>query len=165
MAFLWTKAADKWATHPLDGTQSLLENPAGHSIPPIQLHFSEETGNSWYLLASSNAAVSINTVVVRNGIRVLHDKDLIRWGDQQFYFTTDGPLLPAPFPGSGAPCLCPRCKTEILPGRLAIHCHCGIWVHEDASIAKPCFSYGETCPVCSQRTDQAAAFSFNPQEL
>ncbi len=123
------------------------------------------TGDAWALLAPAETPLLVNGRDVDHGIVALADRDEIRWPSAApLFFSTEEPAAVAPFPSDGTRGSCPRCKRPIAAGAAAVRCPgCAIWHH--ASEALPCWTYAETCAVCTQPTAVDAGFLWTPEEI
>jgi Zn finger protein HypA/HybF involved in hydrogenase expression len=116
------------------------------------------------MISSANAGVSINGLPLTVGIRALADRDEIRAGERAFYFSTESLAQVEDFPGSDNALFCPRCKQEIEKNTSAVRCPaCSVWHHQTDELN--CWTYAETCALCSQQTDLSAGFRWTPEEL
>ena len=97
------------------------------------------------LVSRPDVAVRINGLAMPAGLRVLADRDEIRVNHERFYFSSQDPLVVEIRNGEAV--ACPRCSGMLEPGTPAVRCHCGAWFHQ--SDDQPCFTYGETCPLCN----------------
>lgn len=112
------------------------------------------------LVSRPDAAVRINGQAMPAGLRVLSDRDEIRVNHERFYFTSQDPLVVEI--RKAEPVACPRCSGMIESGTPAVRCHCGAWFHQ--SDEQPCFTYGETCPLCGG-SSQLDADPWGPFQL
>ena len=175
MAHLWLM--DPRAPEPIPLLDSPLDIDAAPvvPVPPGQpgesdssrtiLMKADPAGDSWCLVAGAGAAAFVNGERVAVGIRLLRDRDEIRipHSGRWYFYGTERLAQLAPFPGS-APASCPRCRQPVLPATAAVQCPgCGLWHHESAEL--PCWSYAETCAMCSQATELDAGYRWTPEAL
>ena len=176
MAHLWMQeAAGGWVVVPLERDPIALDG-----IPPRRLEsparaeearsrailmpFEQEGMERWALVDGSGGA-RINGHPTAAGLRVLEDRDEIRTtAGATAYFSTETTARVEPFPGSGRPVHCPRCKLVIDPGTPAVCCPlCALWLHQSEHY--PCWTYAESCALCDQETSLEAGFRFSPEDL
>lgn len=112
------------------------------------------------LVSRPDAAVRINGQAMPAGLRVLADRDEIRVNHERFYFSSQDPLVVET--RNAERVACPRCSGMIESGTPAVRCHCGAWFHQSAE--HPCFTYGETCPLCNV-SSQLDADPWGPSEI
>ncbi len=96
------------------------------------------------LLSKPDSGVRVNGHPVLAGIHLLSDRDEIRLKSGRYYFSSNDPLVVENMESN--PVNCPRCSGRIDTGTSAVRCHCGAWFHQ--SDEHPCFTYGQTCPLC-----------------
>lgn len=171
MSHLWVRTDSVWSVFRLGAGRCLLTGEAAVPVEPVG--GASEGGvvllpvgdSAWLLLASRQSNVRINAVPLPLGLRLLSDRDEIQtaWGHHSFYSTEE--LAEAKsFPGAAQPAFCPRCRQEIERHSRAVRCPgCGIWHHATDSL--PCWSYSETCALCSQTTALDAGFRWTPEAL
>jgi hypothetical protein len=125
----------------------------------------DATGDAWCLVAGAGAEAFVNGQRVVAGIRFLRDRDEIRLplSGRWYYYGTERLAQVMPFPLSqGA--ACPRCRQPVLPAAAAVQCPgCGLWHHESAEL--PCWSYADTCAMCSHSTQLDAGYRWTPEAL
>ena len=169
MSHLWVKTDSDWSVFWLGTGRCLLTGDA--PIPVEGRSATSERGitllpvgdSAWLLLASRQSDVRINGRALVLGLQLLTDRDEIQtfWGHQLFYSTEELAQVKA-FPGAAQPAFCPRCRQEIERDSGAVRCPgCGVWHHATASL--PCWSYSETCALCSQTTALDAGFRWTPE--
>ena len=137
---------------------------AGGSTLVLVSPLSGERGG-WCLIARFGADVRINGLRPLGGMRLLQDGDEIRVNGTSVFFGAESLPRVECFSGGGQPKFCPRCRQELANGCDAVRCPgCGIWHHQSAEL--PCWSYAETCALCSQPTElENASFSWSPEDL
>jgi len=164
MAHIWLQnKAWEWTAHPLAGDEFSLEaflNEAPGRAPAlggapsdIQL-LKTETDNqeNWAVVAGYESGLSINGIPLPLGIRILRDRDEIRWSPDGFgFFSSEELAAVVDFPHCDRKIFCPRCKQEIVPGTPAVRCpSCRIWHHQSEEL--PCYSYADSCATCTRKT-------------
>jgi hypothetical protein len=125
----------------------------------------DASGDAWCLLAGIGTEVFVNGRRVVAGIRLLRDRDEIRLPDSRrwYFFGTERLARVEPFPGDRS-ASCPRCRQAVQPGTPAVRCpSCGLWHH--GSEALPCWSYADTCAMCSHATSLEAGYRWTPEAL
>ena len=134
-------------------------------VRPLLLPTNWATGVAWVLLAVDGGEVRINGQPLDTGIRVLADRDEIqvRHSDS-FYFSIETLASVKAFEGAAHPVFCPRCKLEIAAGEQSVKCpQCQVTYHQKTELE--CWTYAETCALCSQQTDLNQGFSWSPVNL
>lgn len=134
-------------------------------------HIVHTSEGSWVLTAPPDLGVTINGRPLKNGLRVLQDRDSIRVpGSSTCFFSTERLAAVEPLPILEE-IYCPRCKLPIEQDGPAVCCpSCGVWHHEqaapDAGRELLCWTYTDTCALCDQATDlDAAQFRWTPGSL
>ena len=119
----------------------------------------------WCLIARPGADVRVNGLRPLGGMRLLQDGDEIRVGGASVFFGAESLPQVVTFAGGEQPKYCPRCRQEVTAGGAAVRCpQCGIWHHQSDEL--PCWSYAETCALCSQPTQlENASFRWSPEDL
>jgi hypothetical protein len=116
----------------------------------------------WLLMAQPEAALRLNGIVLPGSIRLLQDKDEIAIGGERMYFSTEEFTVVAPHQGESL--ICPRDKTPVKAGDLAVRCPgCGAVHHQSAEL--PCWLYADTCSLCEQPTALDAGLRWTPEDL
>jgi len=180
-AHVWLQdTPNSWAVLPLVGNYFILD-PG--SVPPVRATQSPRVKQGqvllgryqrdgeperWVLKAAPRTAITVGGRRLYFGIRVLADRDeIVLGGRVRLYFTTERLPRIEPFPGSAHPTFCARCKQRIEKGTLAVRCpnpECNYWCEQTE--ARPCWTYGPTCPMCSQPTKlEGATFRWSPEGL
>lgn len=181
MAHIWIqeRVANDWAVARLDGDAFALSSVGGrarvvadssapHNAAARLLRSHAADDERWVLLAAD--PVLVNGVAVRCGMRVLADRDEIRFGaGGQCFFSTELLACIVPFPGVSASAFCPRCKQPIEPETAAVRCpRCAVWHHQGSDRSGrelPCWLYGPFCSLCDQATELSGIFRWSPAEL
>jgi hypothetical protein len=184
MAHLWVMCeAGDWNATELNGEafsltivppKALTERPADDLLVSevVLLRTSVAGRVDWVLIAGTRARVSVNGILLSQGISVLNDRDEIRIeGPGKIFFSTETLARVEPFPGRAEKAaggeekvFCPRCRQAIEPETRAIRCpQCHIWHHQTDEL--PCWTYSATCAMCPQPTPLGATFSWTPEEL
>lgn len=115
----------------------------------------------WALVAPPGA-VSVNGEPLALGLRVLRDKDEVSAGAAQIFYSSERLAVTEPFAGAAA-VVCPRCKQSVNPGDASVRCPgCGVVCHESEEY--PCFTYTESCPLCS-RASALNEFAWTPEDV
>lgn len=107
---------------------------------------------SRYLLVSRER-VLINGLSPLGGLRALRHKDEISLGRMagRVFFSNESLAQVGTYPGSGEKAHCPRCKDQINQGQPSVRCpRCSVYYHQQEG--RDCYTYGETCVICGQRT-------------
>jgi hypothetical protein len=174
MAHIWVFVGSEWAVLPLNGMlfslrqRRSLAQQSGESTAwreEVLLIPTARRTELWVLLAGVKADVRINGIRLSLGIRCLRDRDEIRVGGTDlYYFSTESLAVAEPFPGSPPNTFCPRCRQAIAPGDAAVKCPaCGVWHHKSEDL--PCWTYSETCALCSQVTAMDAGYRWTPEGM
>ncbi|MGE3840274.1 MAG: hypothetical protein AB7I50_01680 [Vicinamibacterales bacterium] len=171
MAHLWIDQGSSWVVLPLasdvvrlDADARYLPESAGCALAAALIRTRGEPGDAWLLYSPRHVLPRprVNGTPLLLEIRVLADRDEIALGAASWFFSTE--LLPAIAPFDGLdPVICPRCKTAIAPGELAVQCPgCRTRFHEHDDMT--CFTYGN-CPLCGRQTNLAQSYSWTPEAL
>jgi hypothetical protein len=177
MAYLWQHNGSTWTRQPLSGKYFGLQPDRGAPVQPsdalpangvaaaLAHYASREQTPLWALLGREDSAIRVNGRLLPAGITVLHDRDEILIGARtRLYFSTEELAKIEPFPGGSEPAFCARCRQSIQPGTPAVRCPaCGHWCEQ--TDAKPCWTYGPTCPLCEQPTAFDAGLRWTPESL
>jgi len=125
----------------------------------------QENQCEWVILAAPEGNISINGFPLLLGMKVLRDRDEIRWSPNGFaYFSTEELAAVVNLPQGGRKIMCPRCKQEIIPETAAVRCpRCGVWHHQSDQL--PCYTYSECCATCSRQTSLAAGYDWVPEAM
>ena len=151
----WTAARISAPTGIPHGLRDPDENKAEDAIVLCPL---DDAGA--VLVIRRDAAVQINGNAIPAGLRVLQDRDEIRFNHERFYFSSQDQLVVETM--DSEPVACPRCAGRIEPLTPAVRCRCHAWYHQ--SDESPCFTYGETCPLCGAST-QLDADPWDPSTI
>jgi hypothetical protein len=176
MAHLWVRdEAERWAVLPLEREAFSLSSTPPRPIArqlgegdalcdALLIRADSPQADSWVLIASAGAGVSVNGVPLGAGIRVVSDRDQIRvGGEHEYYFSTETLARIEQFPGGEQPMYCPRCKQEIDAGASAVKCPaCGVWHHQTDELN--CWTYAQVCALCAQPTEMSTGFRWTPEE-
>lgn len=129
-----------------------------------------ESANAWTIISRPDE-IEINGLPLAPGIRVLRDRDAIRFDCGHLaFFSAETAAQIEPFPGT-EPVSCVRCYSPIVPGKDAVRCPtCGVWHHQ---ISGPengrdweCWTRNATCAQCrKQPTDFEAGPAWTPEAL
>jgi hypothetical protein len=118
----------------------------------------------WAAVIPERLVVLHNGQPVRAGLRLLAHRDALAMPDAAaVFFSTEEAARVDAFEGApGASC--PRCRGDLRPGELAVQCPaCGVAHHESAE--RPCWTYAETCSLCSQPTALDSPLRWTPESL
>lgn len=170
MAAIWTHLPDEWGVMQLTEGHAVLRDDAcapvaradgndGPNESALLVH--RKNGNSPLLLCAADSNVLVNGSPTF-GIRILADRDEVRVGRQQFYFSAERVVRPEPFAGPDGT-RCARCGIAILKETLAAQCGCGLWFHESQDSG--CFLYADRCCGCESPTAIDAGFCWSPDGL
>lgn len=176
MAHLWVRdEAERWAVLPLDGYAfSLNARPPrpvsnqprqGDALLDVLMVRSQiGAGDSWVLVAGARSGVTVNGIPVATGIRVVSDQDMIHIPNiDDVYFSSETLARIEDFPGLDHSSFCPRCKQEIERSASAVKCPaCGVWHHQTDELN--CWTYADTCALCTQPTDLSGGFRWTPDD-
>jgi len=136
----------------------------GEPPPSAGLLVRADVDGPWVLLARRDRRPMHNGQLITSGIRVLEHRDSVALeGSEAVYFSTEETARIEPFTGS-AEAVCPRCRSEVLPGQPAVKCpRCGVFHHEMAD--RNCWTYARTCAVCAQPTALDSGPQWTPETL
>jgi hypothetical protein len=117
----------------------------------------------WAILTSAPGETFVNGMPLLLGLRVLADRDEIRFRNSpRMAYSAEEPAQIQPLSESKAPGVCARCRQSIEAESPAVQCPgCSALYHETQEF--PCFTYAETCTVCS-RAARLGAFLWRPWE-
>jgi hypothetical protein len=117
----------------------------------------------WVLLAAGDGDVRVNGFAPVAGVRVLQDRDEIRFAHSNaFFFSTETLARVDEFPGAERVIFCGRCRQAMEKGQMAVRCsRCGIWHHQTDKL--PCWTYAPNCALCSQSTPLDEGFVWTPE--
>jgi hypothetical protein len=175
MAHFWVYDQLQWAVLPLNERPfSLRQQRCVTLLSPGDIAWKQEVvlipcarpaGELRALVAGAAADVRINGIRLSLGIQILRDRDEICVGwEKRFYFSTERLALIEPFPGSAADTICPRCRQAVEAGHPSVQCpSCGVWHHNSGDF--PCWTYSETCALCSQETALDDAYRWTPEGI
>lgn len=180
MAQLWIYSSDtnEWQVAPLDGpafavtigeASRLLVAPASTSEKGVTIRCVDAAKNHWVLMDNRTMPTArVNELPVLNGMRALHDRDLLGFDAGACgFFSTERPAAIEPFPGiEGTPAYCGRCRQAIAVDTHAVQCTnpaCRVWHHQ--SDALPCWTHVDHCSMCDQSTALDGSFRWTPEDL
>lgn len=133
-----------------------------------------QNGEKWFHVQDPTRGqkVTINGDMSLGLHRIRH-RDELRVRKTRLHLIDEDPARVQPFPGR-EPVICPRCRTEIMPGEPSVRCpnpQCRSWHHQTTEAAgdedeKPCWTYGKKCaaPNCSHPTSLDGSFSWLPED-
>lgn len=177
MAHLWQHFdADGWQPVALHGDAYVLDtqtprlSAAQMTGEPAAVAYtrlcraSAGADEDWALLAHPDAGILVNGRAASLGIVILANRDEIRMPEASpLYFSTERLAVAVPYP-AGLQGFCPRCRTALGAGAMAVLCPaCGLWHHATDDL--PCWTYGERCAACAQPTALDAGFRWTPEDL
>lgn len=177
MAHFWLQNdAREWTVQPLvdaeHNLKSFLDEARGHTpatgSAPVDVQFLKvKAGNqeNWVLVAGQGSDISINGLPLFLGIRILGDRDEIRWNPNGFlFFSTEELAAVVHLPQIDRKISCPRCKQEIEPGTPAVLCpSCKIYYHQSEQL--PCYTYSKNCATCDRETRLGSEYEWIPEEM
>ena len=177
MAHLWIKNdSGQWAVLLLEADAfDLSTNPprpldgrvAGEHLASstVLINAGADGRDVWALIAGLTSDVRVNGQPVSIGIRVVKDRDEIRVRPVgALYFSTERLARVEAFARFGQALYCPRCKQLLAENTAAVRCpQCNVWHHQTEEL--PCWTYSETCALCSQPTDLNSTFQWSPEDL
>jgi hypothetical protein len=173
MAHFWMQAANGWEAKKLDLAQYDLATLSGptaeiakgtarnaHGARLIRAGAAES--QVWALAAGKEADVRVNGHPVLAGMCVLADRDEIRSGGAQFFFSTESLAVEEPLPPLDRPVFCGRCRQKMEAGSPAVRCPgCGVWYNQSTEL--PCWTYADKCAFCGYATALDAGFTWSPE--
>lgn len=188
MPNLWIERDEKsWALLALDHDRYVIESSrAGHDGEPLTIRPAEpdevvlppkfelrrvpnnQQAADWALVGAGDVAV--NAVPVPIALRLLRDKDELRFGRRlRAFYSTESAAKVEPFPGPDT-VICARCRLPVDTDQPAVKCpnsDCGVWHHQidDPGDEQPCWTFAETCGACMQPTDLSNGFRWTPSGL
>jgi hypothetical protein len=182
MAFLWVinavEEAPSWAVVPLKGAKQ-VELQRGEPVPATPLRekqvdaraallqqYSTGRQDQWVLLAPKCTPVAVNGLPVLAGIKVLQDRDEIRFvgTNRRIFYSTERLVRIEEFGGSEREISCPRCKQEIQEGSGVVRCpQCDVVHHQTEGLS--CWTYSNHCSLCDQPTALDAGYRWTPAGL
>ncbi len=178
MAHLWLlDERRQWVVQTLAGDGSSLRSllsglvegcPAADVAPAdvFLMQAGDEEGTAeWAIIAAQECGLTVNGIPLLLGIRVLANRDEIRWSTDGFaFYSTEEPAAVASLPQADQKIFCPRCKQEIAPETPAVRCpRCGIWHHQSEQL--PCYTYADRCATCTRRTSLDGNYDWTPEEM
>ena len=178
MAHLWIRCEDGWCARKLsvrnfEITPVLCANPPGdppngrRTVPARLVCTGLGATLSWAIVVSPASRAWVNGYAVPAGMRVLDDRDEIRVGGAQYFFSAESLVAIEAFPHHDRPVFCGRCRQPMQEGSLAVRCPgltCQLYYHQDESAGFPCWTYSETCNFCATPTALDAGFVWAPEE-
>ena len=173
MPTIFHRAKQGWAALPVPALRTVLHlAPVGLAVsddpecmPPGSVALVRaDTDRAWAAIAPEGGQLLHNGVPVTAGLRVLLDRDsLALEGGETVFFSTEEAARVEPFAGP-AEKTCPRCRTDILPGKPAVKCpNCGAFHHEMED--RLCWTYSERCSLCPQPTALDTGPQWTPEAL
>jgi len=176
MPNVWENDGPGWVRRPLTETAlSLVATPRAPGRPEAEpsaaapgvtmRRYGDSKAALWVLIRAGVQGVRVNGAPVLAGLWVLHDRDeILIEGHTRLYYSTEELAKVEPFPGGEGPVFCARCRQSIQPGTPAVRCPaCGCWCEQTES--KPCWTYGQTCPMCEQPTALDTGLRWTPEDL
>jgi hypothetical protein len=183
MSYFWIQDHEGFAALPLKASSYSISAranaPGSLSISVGTTHdgstallqaLATSSANAWAIL-SSPGEIEINGLPLVSGIRVLRDRDAIRFdGGQIAFFSAETTAQIEPFPGNES-VSCPRCYSPIVPKKPSVRCPaCGVWHHQmpgpEGKRDWECWTRHETCAQCQkQPTDLQAGPTWTPEAL
>jgi hypothetical protein len=173
MAHLWMRVASGWEAQKLDVAQFDLAlisasqvgdaKPGKSSSKRAQLIRTEAGGSRvWALVVAPDPHIRVNGRAPVAGVCVLADRDEIRMGGVQYFFSTESLATVQELPPSERPVFCGRCRQKIEVGSPAVRCPlCGVWYCQSPEL--PCWTYAPACAFCPQPTALDSGFSWTPE--
>jgi len=167
-----------WAIAPLRGAELFkLRANAGAPISaqsrgsetfkgPIIHRWQDQAQETWVLMTPQDVPVIVNGNQVLGGIKVLENRDEIRFGGTnfRFYYSAEQLARIDRFEGGERTMTCPRCSQEILEGNAVVECPlCGVLHHQSEQY--PCWTYAEHCALCNQSTALDMGYQWTPEGL
>jgi hypothetical protein len=174
LAHLWVQDACGWEALKLDAAQfelgAITTAQVGDAKPRASAKgawlIRADAGGprAWALVASHDSDVRVNGRAVVAGVCVLADRDEIRIGGIQQFFSTETLATVQEFPPLERPVFCGRCRQKIEVGSPSVRCpgaRCSIFYHQSSDL--PCFTYADKCNFCGHSTALDAGFSWVPE--
>jgi hypothetical protein len=121
--------------------------------------------SAWVLIAPVGTHVCVNGWPLKTGLRVLADRDEVSVGGlPTFFFSSESLARIERLPTLDRAIFCARCKLLIEPDTPAVRCpSCHVWHHQDGDY--PCWTYSESCTLCSQPTRLDTGYRWKPTEV
>jgi len=175
MAHMWRNDGGIWEAVKLAQAQTdvaalalpHLENAsprAGRGVKAQIIRTGRSGMEVWAVLAAPDALVRVNGGVPTAGVCVLSDRDEVRVGQTQLFFSTESLAVVEPFPAPERAVYCARCRRPIEAGSPAVRCpcpQCSTWYHQSADLA--CFTYADKCTICGRPSELDAGFTWVPE--
>jgi len=138
------------------------DGAAGIEVDPAALvRGSRAPDGPWVLLAAPGSNARVNGAPIF-GMRILADRDEVRLGRQQWYYTSERLVRPEAFAGREGTC-CARCGGPIAKSSMAVRCRCNLWYHQNEDLG--CWLYAERCCGCEAPATIDAGFAWTPEGL
>jgi hypothetical protein len=175
LAHVWVAENAAWMIASLHKGGVALDATAA---PPVRMGAKSDTlttaiilchespqGESWVLLSPQEKAVWVNGTPLYTRLRVLRDRDELRFADgRRLFFSTEHLAQVVAFPDAAETMYCVRCRQALVPQTPAIQCPaCRVWHHQREDL--PCWTYAERCAMCEQITQLEAGFRWTPEAL
>ena len=166
MPNLWYKSGGAWGARKLAGSKFEISADKPNPSPAARLIQSGAEGAAlWALVSPMRSGVRVNGRVVAAGLRVMADRDEIRIGDSQFFFSAESIAEVVAFPGAVRPVFCGRCRLPLAAGSPAVCCpECAIWHHQGGKENRLCWTYAPTCSYCQTQTGLGSELKWAPEE-
>lgn len=176
MAHLWIRGTSGWDAQRLDAAESDLAAVAIRLSPeaepgmttrnaPRLIRIDADGSPVWAMVSSCCFDVCVNGSRLISGLRVLADRDEIRAGGVQYFFSTETLAVLEEFPGLEHEIFCGRCRQLIQAGSPAVRCPgCQIWYHQNDSDGLGCWTYSAKCNFCPSPTPLDTGFTWTPEE-
>jgi hypothetical protein len=171
MAHIWRKEVGGWEAVILARAQTdfaALETApaagpgAGRDVRAQIIRAGAGGMEVWAVVAAPDSPVRVNGRPPLAGVCVLSDRDEIRVGGTQYFFSTESLARVEPFPAQERVVYCARCRQPIETGSPAVRCpHCATWYHQSASL--PCYTYADKCTICGRPSALDADFTWAPE--
>src|SRR5690349_10498961 len=111
----------------------------------------------WALILAPESRVLVNGRAVLAGLVVLGERDEIRIGGTQLFFSMETLAVLDEFPPQERTVFCGRCRQPIIAGSPAVRCPgCNVWYNQSADL--PCWTYTDKCSFCGHPTALDAGF-------
>ncbi len=174
MAHFWIfDPATGWAVRALDEGLALAGCTKGRArvtqeqrgSADVRVFRCQGVEEVWVLIASCNAVVRVNGLLMNPGLRVLADRDeIVQAGRAAIFFSTEQLPRMEAFQDTGKAVVCPRCKQGIASGDLAVQCpQCRVWHHQSADLN--CWTYSTRCALCDHPTALDGGYRWTPEGL